>query len=151
MNLLYVCIILFRHLLFNSKRSLLAPNMRLTGSHPYYGYVQIKDGLTWRYIVVNEMWDENLPKMLCNHLGFNAMENDFSSGQCGKGCKIASGDLVCYNTLPSRTSCCVHLQPSVAREIVSLPYARCKFTCFTKNYKLVRPYSFVSHRFLTFP
>ena len=113
---------------------LLAPNIRIKETHPYNAYVQIKDGSTWRYIVVSKMWNKTLSKMLCHHLGFNAMENDLSSSQCGKGCKIASGDVVCYNSHPSRTSCCVHLQPSIARENVLLPYARCKYTCFMNNY-----------------
>ncbi len=114
-------------LIYVKKLSVLAPNIRLSYK-TNKGYLQIKDGSTWRY-VVEENWDLNRERMLCLHLGF--YETDASATATGTftraGYKIATGDLICYNTQTSGTSCCVHLQPSTTKEIVrKMPYARCK-------------------------
>ncbi len=68
--------------------------------------------------------------MLCQHLGF--YETDASATITGRftqaGYKIATGDLICYNTQTSETSCCVHLRPSTTKGIArKIPYARCKY------------------------
>ncbi len=69
--------------------------------------------------------------MLCQHLGFH--ETDASATTTGRftraGYKIATGDLICYNTQTSETSCCVHLRPSTIKVIARrIPYyARCKY------------------------
>ena len=94
---------------------------------PNQGYVQIRDGLTWQY-VKEENWDRNREKMLCQHLGFHETNEDtVTTGHVNSGCNILTGDLICYNTQPSKTSCCVFLKPSTTNKTVDgISYARCK-------------------------
>jgi hypothetical protein len=102
------------------------PNIRLT-SLPYRGYLLIKDSSTWRY-VSEKNWDVNRENMLCRHLGFK--ETDAKHPETNPfrlNYRIAIGDLICYNTQPSVTSCCVHLVPSIASSNVQIPYVRCKY------------------------
>jgi hypothetical protein len=101
------------------------PKIRLTSS--YQGYFEIKEGSTWIY-VYEENWDANREKMLCQHLGFKETDaKDPETFWFGSGYKIAIGDLICYNTQPSGTSCCVHLVPSIASSNVPIPFARCEY------------------------
>ena len=101
------------------------PKIRLTSS--YKGYLQIKEGSTWIY-VKDENWDVKREKMLCQHLGFKETDaKDPETFWFGSGYKIAIGDLICYNTQPSGTSCCVHLVPSIASSNVPIPFARCEY------------------------
>ncbi|CAB3995581.1 receptor-type tyrosine- phosphatase epsilon-like isoform X1 [Paramuricea clavata] len=101
-----------------------APNIRLSRS-PYEGYIQIKDGSTWRY-VKEDNWDKNRQTMLCQHLGFDeTVKNDIIYRQSPSGVKMATGDLICYNTQSSATSCCIQLEPSIANSQVDMPYVEC--------------------------
>jgi hypothetical protein len=104
---------------------ILEPKIRLTRS--YQGYLQIKQGSTW--INVNEEnWDVKREKMLCQHLGFKETDaKDPKTIWVGSRYKIAIGDLICYNTQPSGTSCCVHLVPSIPSSNVPIPFARCEY------------------------
>ena len=103
------------------------PKIRL--SHRSSGYIEIKDGSKWRY-VVEENWDKNRQKMLCQHLGFEeTASNDIATAyrRSTTGLHFATGDLICYNTRSSETSCCVHLQPSTTTASITLPNAKCKY------------------------
>jgi hypothetical protein len=108
---------------FLLKISFSASNIRLTPS-PYSGYIEIKHGSTWRY--VNEKnWDKIRQKMLCQHLGFRETDaNVINTYWSRRSYKIATGDLICYNTLSSGTSCCTHLVPSTNTSYLS--YAKCE-------------------------
>lgn len=102
------------------------PNIRLSDS-PIKGFIEIKDGLTWRK-VVEENWDKNRQKLLCQHLRLHeTAENNISTRNIGSGQNIATGDLICHNTQPNETSCCIHLEPSTTISRVTLPYATCKY------------------------
>jgi hypothetical protein len=105
------------------KISFSASNIRLT-TLPYSGFIEIKHGSTWRY--VNEKnWDKIRQKMLCQHLGFRQTDaNLINTFWSRRSYKIATGDLICYNTLPSGTSCCTHLVPSTNTSYRS--YAKCE-------------------------
>ncbi len=103
----------------------LVPQIRL--AYRNSGYIEIKYGLIWRY-VVEENWDKNRQKMMCQHLGFEeTASNSIDTRQLGSGRHIATGDLICYNTQSSETSCCVHLQPSTTTSSITFPYVRCKY------------------------
>ena len=92
------------------------------------GSFEIKDGSTWRR-VVEKNWNEKRQKMLCQHLGFEEMNgNIIETKQLETELQIAAGDLICYNTQSSRTSCCVHLEPSTSTTSITIPYTRCKYT-----------------------
>ena len=66
--------------------------------------------------------------MLCQHLGFKETDaKDPKIIQFKSRYRIAIGDLICYNTQPNGTSCCVHLVPSIASSNVQIPYARCEY------------------------
>ena len=99
--------------------------IRLCGRYPYRGYVQIKDGSTWRFFV-NKTWDKNDQKMLCRHLGFNSTKSDVIFGRCPRGIRIASGDLRCYITNSNRSSCKFQLETFIAAGLERVPYVRCK-------------------------
>ena len=102
-----------------------APNTRLTNQNK--GYIEIKDGSIWRK-VVEENWNKKRQKALCQHLGFEETDsNVIQDVRLGSGQQIATGDLICYNTKPSGTSCCVHLEPSTSTKSTSFPYVRCKY------------------------
>ena len=123
------------HAFFDWRFSVLVPFIRLS-SRPNRGYVQIKDGLIWRY-VQEENWDLTREKMLCQHLGFRETDADVATtGSLSCGTDIATGDLICYKTQPRGTSCCVQLQSSTVDKRVKISYARCKryilkiITCF---------------------
>ena len=64
--------------------------------------------------------------MLCQHLGFEDTAV-ISTAQLYGRRQIATGDLICYKTQSSETSCCVHLQPSTTTSSITLPYVRCKY------------------------
>ena len=101
----------------------LAANIRLTNENQ--GYIEIKDGSIWRKVVENN-WDENRQNMLCQHLGFEEITgNNMETKQLESGQKIATGDLICYNTQLTKTSCCVHLEPSTTTTTTVAPYVRC--------------------------
>jgi hypothetical protein len=103
----------------------LATNIRLTNHNQ--GYIEIKDGSIWRKVVENN-WDENRQKMLCQHLGFEEITgNNMETKQLERGQKIATGDLICYNTQLNGTSCCVHLESSTTTTTTVAPYVRCKY------------------------
>jgi hypothetical protein len=93
------------------------------------GYIIIHDGSTWRRVVV-ENWDKNRQKMLCQHLGFEeTADNRIVTNLLGRNQPIATGDLICYNTMqPSGTSCCIHLQPSKSplNPTSQIPLVQCK-------------------------
>jgi hypothetical protein len=94
------------------------------------GFIIIHDGRTWRRVVV-ENWDKNRQKMLCQHLGFEeTADNKIVTELLGKNQDIATGDLICYNTMqPSGTSCCIHLQPSKSpsqKPTSQIPLVQCK-------------------------
>ena len=103
----------------------LAPTIELSSQNT--GFLYIYDGSTWRR-VVEENWDKNRQKMLCQHLGFEETDdNKIVIRQLGGGYNIATGDFICYNTiLSSGTSCCIHLQPSVSSPNTTIPYVQCK-------------------------
>ena len=65
--------------------------------------------------------------MLCQHLGFNETD-DFRSDWFGSRPDIATGDLICYNTQASGTSCCTHLVPSrPTNNLVRITHVRCEY------------------------
>jgi hypothetical protein len=105
----------------------LAPRIRLSNANT--GRIIIYDGRTWRS-VVEENWDKNRQKMLCQHLGFEeTADNKIVIKQLGGGNDIATGDFICHNSIQSSgTSCCIHLQPSKPpRETTSqFPDVQCK-------------------------
>jgi hypothetical protein len=98
-------------------------------SSPNTGFILIYDGSTWRRVVV-ENWDKNRQKMLCQHFGFGeTSDNKIVTKPLGGEQNIATGDLICYNTIqPSGISCCIHLQPSrPPRETTTqFPDVQCK-------------------------
>ena len=99
-------------------------NVRLSQS-PNKGFIEVKDGSTWRK-VNEERWDENRQKMLCQHLKFNETDqNNIITKNIGSGNEIATGDLICYGTQPSGTSCCIHLEPSISTSSTTVPYVTC--------------------------
>ena len=93
------------------------------------GFIIILAGRTWRRVVV-ENWDKNRQKMLCQHLGFEeTADNKIVTNLLGSNQDIATGDLICYNTIqPSGTSCCIHLQPSKSplNPTSQIPLVQCK-------------------------
>jgi hypothetical protein len=64
--------------------------MRLWGRYPYRGYVQIKDGSVWRYLI-NQNWDKNKQKKLCQHLGFKSTKADIFLGAAQRELKLQEG------------------------------------------------------------
>ena len=101
-----------------------APNIRLTKENA--GYIQIKDGSIWR-TVFEKNWNEDRQKMLCRHFGFDEIDDNLIEvRQLGAEKQIASGDLICYNGEQNKTSCCVHLTPSISTTNTTIPYVRCK-------------------------
>jgi hypothetical protein len=104
---------------------LLVPRIRLLGIYPDRGYVQIKDGSTWRY-VSDRKWDKNHQHLLCEQLGFTPESGSVRSGLVPPGVKVAFGDLICYKGNTNRSSCCVNLYPAIATEREMVPYAECK-------------------------
>jgi hypothetical protein len=107
----------------------LAPRIRLSNANANTGHIIIHDGRTWRS-VVEENWDKNRQKMLCQHLGFEeTADNKIVIKQLKGGNDIATGDFICHNSIQSSgTSCCIHLQPSKPpRETTSqFPDVQCK-------------------------
>ncbi|CAB4005658.1 Venom prothrombin activator pseutarin-C non-catalytic subunit [Paramuricea clavata] len=102
-----------------------APNIRLESS-PYSGYIQIKYGSTWRY-VIEEQWDKNRQKTLCRHLGFKETDaNVINIYWFGRGHEFATGDLICYTTQSGGTSCCIHLVFFKWPSTVGVPSTKCK-------------------------
>ena len=100
--------------------------MRLTyGANQ--GYIQVEDDSTWRY-VKEEHWDQNRQKMLCQHLGFKETDANYiySNYRIGGEHSIATGSLICYNTRPSETSCCIHLVPSTSTSNSKMTRAKCE-------------------------
>ena len=92
------------------------------------GFIEIKHRSNWRR-VVEENWDENRQKMLCQHLGFEENNgNRIETRQLGSVQQIVTGDLICYNKQPSEISCCVHLEPSISTTSTKTAYVRCKYT-----------------------
>ena len=94
------------------------------------GFIFILAGGTWRRVVV-ENWDKNRQKMLCQYLGFEeTSDNKIVTKPLGGEQNIATGDLICYNTIqPSGISCCIHLQPSksgLLKPTLQFPYVQCK-------------------------
>ncbi|CAB4024817.1 retinoschisin-like isoform X2 [Paramuricea clavata] len=102
-----------------------APRIRLSRRNT--GFIEIRNGSTWRR-VVEENWDKNRQKMLCQHLGFEeTADNKIVTKQLGSGQNIATGDFVCYNTIqPSGTSCCIHLEPSTSPPSTKITDVQCK-------------------------
>ncbi|XP_028402428.1 receptor-type tyrosine-protein phosphatase S-like [Dendronephthya gigantea] len=102
-----------------------ASNIRLSKS-PNEGFIEVKNDTTWRK-VIEENWDKDRQKMLCEHLGFRETSaNPIRNMEIAANEEIASGDLVCYNTGLSGTSCCVYLVPSTTNSSVNIPYVECK-------------------------
>ncbi|XP_028402574.1 receptor-type tyrosine-protein phosphatase S-like isoform X6 [Dendronephthya gigantea] len=102
-----------------------ASNIRLSKS-PNEGFIEVKNDTTWRK-VIEENWDKNRQKTLCEHLGFSETSaNTIRNMEIAANKEIASGDLVCNNTGSSGTSCCVHLVPSTTTSNVNISYAECK-------------------------
>ena len=104
----------------------LAPKIRLSSRNA--GYIEIKDGSIWRY-VLEENWDKNCQKMLCQHLGFEDT-GVIRTARLDGIRYIATGDLICYKTRSSETSCCVYLQPSRTNTTsikIPWPSVRCKY------------------------
>jgi len=127
----------FLYILYKSVRfSVLAQKIRLWGRYPYSGYVQIKNGSTWRYFV-NKTWGKNNQKMLCQHLGFKSTKSDVIFGRCPKGITSASGDLICNITNANRTSCNFHLETFIATGLERVPYVRCKCRCYKNSYHVL--------------
>ena len=114
------CCIILLHLVSASK-------IRLVSS--YQGFIQIKDGSTWRY-VKEENWDKKRQKMLCQYLGFSGSEikEIASPSRLSSGNNIATGHLICYKPRSKEASCCVHLTPYKNENIVWIPYAKCECT-----------------------
>ena len=63
--------------------------------------------------------------MLCQHLGFNETDY-FRSDRFRSSPDFATGDLICYNTQDSGTSCCTHLVPST-NNLVRITHVRCEY------------------------
>ncbi|XP_028402571.1 receptor-type tyrosine-protein phosphatase F-like isoform X3 [Dendronephthya gigantea] len=103
-----------------------ASNIKLSKS-PNEGFIEVKNNdTTWKK-VIEENWDKDRQKMLCEHLGFSETSaNTIRNMEITANEEIASGDLVCYNTGSNGTSCCVHLVPSTTTTKVDIPYAECK-------------------------
>ncbi|CAB4007475.1 uncharacterized protein LOC110250238 [Paramuricea clavata] len=109
---------------YNSSTITTAPKIRLSRRNT--GFIEIKQE-GWRK-VVEENWDKNRQKMLCQHLGFEeTADNKIVTKQLESGQNIATGDLICYNnTQQSGTSCCIHLQPSISNSSTTIPDVKCK-------------------------
>ena len=91
----------------------------------------MKNDTTWRK-VNEENWDRDRQKMLCKHLGFSETSaNAIRNMEIGSNEKIVTGDLACYNTGSSETSCCVHLVPSITTSKVNIPYTECEYILLT--------------------
>ncbi len=115
-----------RLLIFLSNHSTLASKLRLSKS-PAEGFIEIKDSSTWRKVDETN-WDENRQKMFCQYLGFNETDaNLIDMREISSGQATAAGNLICYNTKPSRISCCVHLEPKTTTSKVYLAYAACEY------------------------
>ncbi|XP_028399358.1 uncharacterized protein LOC114522809 [Dendronephthya gigantea] len=101
-------------------------NIRLSKS-PNEGFIEVKNDTTWRK-VIEENWDKNRQKILCEHLGFSETSaNTIRNMEIAANEEIASGDLVCNNnTGSSGTSCCVDLVPSTTFLNVNISYAEYK-------------------------
>ncbi|XP_028402587.1 phosphatidylinositol phosphatase PTPRQ-like [Dendronephthya gigantea] len=101
-------------------------NIRLSKS-PNEGFIEVKNNdRRWRK-VIEENWDKNRQKMLCEHLGFNETgANTIRNMEIAANEEIASGDLVCYNRGSNGTSCCVHLVPFTTTSNVNISYVKCK-------------------------
>lgn len=97
------------------------------------GYIEIHDdGLNWRKVDVDN-WDRNRQNLLCQHLGFNEDANITRKNTNSRD--IATGDLICYHTQPSGTSCCAYLHPSTTSSRISIPSVNCKFVWGSKDTK----------------
>ena len=99
--------------------------------HTNAGYIEIKDGSTWR-IFDAENWGRNHQKLLCQHLGFEE-DDDFLRTNIASGQNVATGDLMFYNKTQSGgggTSCCADLQRSTTTSKTSVPNARCKYSLY---------------------
>lgn len=109
----------------------LVHKIRLSQIH--VGFVEIKDGSTWRK-VKEKNWDRNRQKMLCKHLGFEESANlDLVFSEELRSVEtIVTGDLICYNTQPSRTSCCAHLHSSTTNSYTNLTVVNCKYSVNSK-------------------
>ena len=92
-----------------------------------FGKIEIEDGSTWRSVDV-ENWDRNHQKLLCQHLGFEE-DDDFRNKSIDSDQKIATGDLICYQTQSGRdgTSCCAYLERSTTTSTTLISNARCKY------------------------
>ena len=104
----------------------LAAKIRLTEQNA--GYIQIKRAYGWMK-VYEEKWNNNRLKMLCEHLGFEETEgNSSETRQLTVKENLLAGDLMCYNTKPNRTSCCIHLKVfrTSPRKPAKIPYVKCK-------------------------
>ncbi|XP_028402426.1 uncharacterized protein LOC114525362 [Dendronephthya gigantea] len=89
---------------------------------PNEGFVEIKDGSTWRK-VKEEIWDITLEKSLCQHFGFDGtVGNVAKTKEISTGQEIVIGDL-CYDA-PLNNS--VHLYPSTTTSAVDAPYLTCE-------------------------
>ena len=104
----------------------LVPNIRLTNQNE--GYIEIKTGTIWRK-VVEENWDENYEKMLCQYFGFEETDGNTTTETRGleSGQQIAIGDLICYNTQSNEASCCVNLKSSTSNTSTMIPFVKCKY------------------------
>lgn len=92
---------------------------------PNEGYIEVKSDSRWRK-VDEKRWDKIRQKMLCQHLKLNeAEESDIFTKTIGGGKKIANGDLICYSTQPTGTSCCIHLESSMSTSRTAVPYVTC--------------------------
>lgn len=87
------------------------------------GYIEIHDGLIWRKVRVDN-WDRDRQYSLCQHLGFGR-NTQFGYTRTNNRDKTAEGDLICYNTHLSGTSCCAYLQPTSPG--IFIPHVYCKF------------------------
>jgi hypothetical protein len=90
------------------------------------GHIEIRNGSTW-IKADEENWNDERQKMLCQHLGFETFDDiSAETRQFEKGQQIITGDLICHNTEPNGTSCCIHLKPSTSNTNTKIPYVKCK-------------------------
>ena len=101
-----------------------ALNIRLTEQSK--GHIEIKNGSVWKK-ADEENWNDERQKMLCQHLGFETFDGiTTETRKLISGQQIATGDLICYNSQPNGTSCCIHLEPSTSSTSTKIPYVNCK-------------------------
>ena len=72
--------------------------------------------------------------MLCQHLGYkDTAANDIKTYLFWPGYHILTGDLICYNTQSTGSSCCVHVVPVRTTSNIYMPYVKCEYSLYSTN------------------